>query len=364
MQVTDMMGRLERDTAQLRLRLSGLTRQIASGQRAEGFGDIAPSVPRALDLKAEIARRDSYGQAIGEAQQCAAASQSVLSRLIAIGREFGEQVAMKLDPDHPEDLAPVAERARQALVEVGQLLNSRHAGEYLFGGSDFANPPIPDPEKLPTGGMAAQVRAAVAALGGGNAAAVAAATKAAAQDDSAGVTPFSAFLVDPAQGMAEARRAVPAEDGVMVSYGLFASRNASAASTGETAGGWARDLMRGLMSLAALTPAQTADKQDFRDFAATIRDGLRSATAALGAEAGAPRADADRHALAAGRHPGGGPGRDAVAAAADPDPAAGQLRRHRAGRQPHARAVPALSAARRGGTRWRRRGRGPRFTRS
>ena len=287
MLVNDMMVRLQRDTALIRSRLVELNRQSATGQRTDALGDLGAQLPRAFALKAEIARRDGYGQAIGEAQQRAAATQTALTRLTAIGREFGEDVAMKLDPSHPEELPAIAERARQALVEVGQLLNSRSAGEYLFGGSDFANPPIPDPDNLPSSGMATQIAAAVAGLGGGNAATVAAATRAAALDDTAGVTPFSAFVTDPATGASEARRAVPADDGVMVSYGLFASRNASVTSEGETVGSWARDLMRGLMSLASLGSAQTSDADDFREFAVTIREGLRSATTALGGEAGA-----------------------------------------------------------------------------
>jgi flagellin-like hook-associated protein FlgL len=283
----DLSGRLEQDTAQLRLRLQTLTRQLSTGQRAEAPGDIAPQLPRAIELRTELARREAYGSAIGQAQQRAAAAQTVLSRLTAIGRDFAETVALKLDPNAPQDLPSVAERARQALVEVGHLLNTRHAGEYLFGGTDFTNPPVPDPDGLPTSGWATQIAAAVGSLGGGNAAAVATATRSAAQDDSPGATPFSAFVSDPAQGLVEARRSVPSEDGVLVPFGLFANRNAAVTSTGETAGGWARDLMRGLMSLAALTPAQVADRQDFQDLAVTIREGLRSATAALGAEAGA-----------------------------------------------------------------------------
>lgn len=287
MNIGDMAGRMERDTAQIRQRLQTLTRQLTTGQRAEAPGDIAPELPRAIALRTEMAQRDAFGAAIGQAQQRAAATQTVLTRLTAIGRDFAETVALKLDPDKAADLPAIAERARQALVEVGQLLNTRHAGEYLFGGSDFLNPPIADPEALPTGGWAAQVAAAVGGLGGGSAATVAAATRAAVQDDSAGATPFSGFLSDPAQGLGEPRRSVPSEDGVLVPFGLFANRNAGVTSTGETAGGWARDLMRGLMSLAALTPAQVADRTDFQDFAVTIREGLRSATSALGAEAGA-----------------------------------------------------------------------------
>ncbi|MBV1797686.1 flagellin [Siccirubricoccus sp. G192] len=146
---------------------------------------------------------------------------------------------------------------------------------------------MPDPAGLPASGFAGQIATAIGTLGGGNAATVAAATKSAAQSDAAGVTPFSAFASDPATGLAEPRRGVPAEDGVVVPYGLFANRNAAATSSGETAGSWARDLLRGLASLAALTPAQATSPQDFRDLAAVIRNGLKSASAALADEAGA-----------------------------------------------------------------------------
>ncbi|MBY0334217.1 MAG: flagellin [Acetobacteraceae bacterium] len=302
--VGDLASRLERDAAPLRQALQTLTRQLSTGQRAETPGDMAPELPRAITLRTELARREVYGTAIGQAQQRVAAVQTVLTRLTAIGREFAEEVALKLDPNAPGELSVVAERARQALVEVGQLLNTRHAGEYLFGGSDFLNPPIPDPDGLPAGAWATQIAAAVGGLGGGTAATVAAATRAAVQDDSTGVTPFSGFVSDPASGLAEPRRSVPSEDGVLLPFGLFANRNAAVTSAGETAGGWSRDLMRGLMSLAALTPAQVADRGDFQDFAVTIREGLRSATAALGNEAGALGQTQARLDAAVARHEG------------------------------------------------------------
>ena len=213
MSSVSLLGRLEADGAALRLRLETLTRQASTGRRTEAIGELAPQLPRALTLRGEIGRREAYGSAIGEALGRATTTGTVLQRLAAIAGEFADGVAIKLDPNDTGSLALVAARARAAMVEVGQLLNSRSNGEYLFGGSDFANPPVPDPEGLPDSGMARQVAGAVATLGVGNAAAVAAATKAAAMDDSAGVTPFSAFLSDPAGGLAEPRRSVPAGDG-------------------------------------------------------------------------------------------------------------------------------------------------------
>ncbi len=281
----DLLGRLEQDSARLRLQLQGLTRQLGSGQRGQVLGDLAAELPRALDLRGEIARRDAYTGSIGQAEARATATQSAMERLIEIGREFGETVAMKLDPRDPDSVGPYAQRARAALVEVGQILNTRYSGEYLFGGSDFANPPVPDPDALPTGTMAQSITTAVGSLGGGNAATVAATTLNAAQNDD---SPFSSFLADPTGGLVEARRSIPAEEGAKIDWGLFANRNAAAVSTGETTGSWARDLMRGLMSLAALTPeTATNAPDDFQAFAATIREGLRSATTAMAEEAGA-----------------------------------------------------------------------------
>jgi hypothetical protein len=138
--------------------------------------------------------------------------------LADIAREFGAGVAVKLDANDPASIPLAAARARAALVEVGHLLNAWEGGEYLFGGSDSANPPVPAPNALPASGFAAQIAGAVGTLGGGNAAAVAAATRAAAASDAAGTTPFSAFLSS-GPGLAEPRRSVPAEDGALVPYG-------------------------------------------------------------------------------------------------------------------------------------------------
>ncbi len=279
------IGALSAEAALLRGRMETLGRQVADGRRGPLYGDIAPEARRAIDLRAEIARREGYGASIGRALGRGAAAQAALGRLAQIAEQFFAET-MTLNGAEPTRTAAVATMARAAMEEVAGLLNERHAGDYLFAGSDTANPPVPDPANIATGGMAAQIAAAVAGLGGGNAAAVAAATRAAAMDDTAGVTPFSAFLADPAQGGSEAPRSLVAADGERLAYGLFANRNARAVSTGETTGSWARDLLRGLATLAALDPAQGQLGADFTELVGTVREGLRSAVQGLGEEAG------------------------------------------------------------------------------
>lgn len=286
----EMFRSLTSETALLRTRLETLTRQSTSGERAERLGDLAPEIPRAVSLRAEIGRRELYGTAMDQALGRTAVMQNGLERLTEIARDFRTKAATRLASGDPGSLMTVQSDARAALAEVAHLLNTRHAGEYLFGGSDLGHPPIPDPEGLATGQMAQDIAAEIGNLGTHGAAATIAATRGIAQSTAAGVTPFSDFLTaDEAlpPGEREARRGVPAADGQLIGYGIAANRNAEAVSSGETTGSWARDLMRNLMSLAALTPAQMSNAQAFDGLVASIRDGLSSAEIALGEEAGA-----------------------------------------------------------------------------
>jgi flagellin-like hook-associated protein FlgL len=295
------IGRLDVGAAALRERLELLTRQVADGRKGPAYGDIAPEARRAIDLRAEIARREVWQGAISRTLAQTSVAQTTLGRIEAIATQFYQE-AIRLNGMSGASIAAVAASARAAMVEFAMLLNERYAGEYIFGGTDSANPPIPDPAGIATSGMAADIAAAVAGLGGGNAAAVAAATLAAAQSDAPGTTPFSAFLSDPGRGLTEPRRSVPSAEGERIPYGLFANRNAAATSTGETTGSWSRDILRALATLAALDPSQAGLGADFTALVATVRDGLRSALDALAVERGALGATEQRLAAVAERH--------------------------------------------------------------
>lgn len=295
------IGRLDTGAAMLRARLELLTRQVSDGRQGPGYGDIAPEARRAVDLRAELNRREVWQGTISRALARTEVAQNTLGRIADVATQFYQE-AIRLDGTSGARISAVATAARAALVEVASLLNERHAGEYLFGGSDSANPPIPDPQGILASGIATDIAAAVGGLTVGNAAAVAAATLAAAQSDAAGTTPFSAFVSDPAQGLGEPRRSVPAAEGERVAYGLFANRNAAATSVGETTGSWARDVLRGLATLAALDPAQAALGTGFTELMAVVRGGLRSAVDAIGVERGALGATEQRLETTARRH--------------------------------------------------------------
>jgi len=285
----DISGRLAAETSRLRERMEVLIRQTASGQRSNRLGDLAPDVPRAISMRAQTGRLEAYDRVLTQSIGRTDIMQGSLSRLNEIARDFRGTVLPRLYSGDPLMLAGIQSQARAALTEMAHLLNARHAGEYLFGGSDITNPPIPDPEGLVNGQMAQDIAAEVATLGAAGAAAVLAGTRTAAQSNAAGVSPFSDFLRDQAAlpvAEQEGRRVVPAADGQAVAYGIFADRNAIAVSTGETTGSWARDLMRNLMTLAALEPGQMNELPEYTDLLAGLRDGFAAAEVALAEEAG------------------------------------------------------------------------------
>lgn len=288
MAVIDMLSRLNADTQVLRARLQTLTQQSSSGFKSEALGDLGADQPRALDIKSEIARQQTYSSAIAAAGARATATQGVLGQLQSIAQNFADTVALKLDPNDPQGITAAATAAKDALGQVAKLLDSQQAGQYLFGGTDLANPPIPNAAGIATSGFASQIATAVGTLGGGNAAAVLASAVTAAGSNAAGVTPFSAFLSDPTTGLNEPRRAVPSADGQTVAYGISANRNAVAVSAGATAtGSWARDLLGGLAVIANLTPASAASQPDFTQLASGVQGWLKGAETTLADEQGA-----------------------------------------------------------------------------
>ncbi|MCU0886453.1 MAG: hypothetical protein MUF65_01375 [Rubritepida sp.] len=290
MSSVELSGRLSVETARLRERMELLTRQATTGRRSDQLGDLAPDVPRAMTLRNGLQRLEAYDGVLTQTEGRTTVMQAAMGRMMDIAREFRSTTVPRLYGRDPVALTIARSDARAALVEIGHLLNTRHAGEYLFSGSDIGNPPIPDPGALATGQMAQDIAAEVANLGGSGAAAVLAGTRTVAQSNAAGVSPFSAFLQSQAAlapGDREPRRAAPAADGERVPYGSFADRNAVAVSTGETTGSWVRDLMRNLMSVAALDPAQLSLDPEFPDFVSGLRAGFESAETALAEDRGA-----------------------------------------------------------------------------
>lgn len=272
----------------LKTQLGTLSAQSTDGRRGTYYGDIAGQAGRAISLRGGVARGEAHAQAIDRVLGRTAIAQSTMTQLSSIAENFLTQ-AGKISRADTSRISALADSARQAIGQVGALLNAKAGSDYLFSGPDTANPPIPNPDGIMSTPMAQGIAAAVASLSPGNGDAVNATTLAAAGSTVPGDTPFSDYLLDPARGRGEARPSVLAEDGQAVAVGLFANRNATEpASPGSPQeGGWSRDLLRGLMTLASLTPDKTVAGEDFDKVVGGITAALKSAMTGLGVESGA-----------------------------------------------------------------------------
>jgi len=339
-----LIGRIDQNASILRERLSQLGEQVSTGRKGTSYAALDTDAPKSMDLRAEMTRRGAYQSAISQTISKIQVTQDVLDRIGAIAEKFAAGTAKLMGVTKAEEIQIQAGQARAALKEVANLLNEKFNGDFLFGGSDAHRPPIPDPDNILTSGMAAGIATAVASLTSGNAVTVLANTKALAQSDTYGITPFSPFLstkqgwavsttfavgdlvvnngniyratvagtsastgggpagtgtgivdngvtwdfVQPGAiaGGIEGRRSLLSSDGARMDYGLFANRNGAVVSSGETTGSWARDLMRGLASIAALTPGQSQLGEGYTEFVTTVQQGLKSAVNALALERG------------------------------------------------------------------------------
>ena len=338
----NLTARISLNSTQLRDRIAVLGEQISTGRKGKTYAAVGADAPKAIDLRSEIGRRETYQATINQTLSKIRVSQDVLDRIGAIAQKFTANSAKLLGAAKPEEIQIQAAQAEAAMAEVANLLNEQYTGEYLFGGSDSRNPPIPNPQTIATSGMGAAIITAVGTLNGSNVATVLADTKSLAQSNGATVTPFSDFLrttkwagttpyavgdlivnngniyrattagnsaaaggptgtgtgigdgtatwdwvkAGSIAGATEPRVNILGNDNDRVEYGIHANRNAAIVSTGETTGSWARDLLRGLASIAGLTPDKAQLGNDYTTFVTTVRKGLESAVDALALERG------------------------------------------------------------------------------
>jgi flagellin-like hook-associated protein FlgL len=340
-----LTGRIDLNAVLLRERLTRLGEQVSSGRKGSSYAVLNTGAPKAMDLRGDISRREAYQNTIQQTLAKVQVTQDVLDRIGAIAERFTANTAKLMGATKPEEIQIQAGQARAALVEVANLLNERYSDEYLFGGTATHQPPIPDPDGILTSGMTSGIIDEVALLTSANAATVLANTKALAQSDAYGTTPFSPFLstnrgwavstpfavgemivsngniyrataagtsastgggpagtgtgivdngvtwdfVQPGAiaGGIEGRRNLLSSDNERIEYGIAANRNGAVVSSGETTGSWARDLLRGLASIAGLTPEKSQLGDGYTTFIATVQQGLKSSVNALALERGA-----------------------------------------------------------------------------
>jgi flagellar hook-associated protein 3 FlgL len=280
-----LLSQLLADNSVVRTRLNTLTTQASSGYVANDFAGLGPSASAALALQPALAHTQSWQSNIDSATGRMQVAQGALTQISQIASDFYAQTN-NLNSLNASTVDSVAASARQALSQVANLLNSKVGDIYVFAGQDSANPPVPNADAINGSAFATAIASAVQNLSAAGPAATIASTLATAGANTAGTSPFSAALSQPAATLAGQRPTVQTSEASYVPTGILASANADIASTGSsTTGSYTRDIMRALATLGALSSSQVSDP-GFAAVVADTRTSLGGAITALNQDAG------------------------------------------------------------------------------
>ena len=273
------------DSGTIRARLNTLTTQAADGRIADSFAGLGAGAATSLALTPAIATNANWQKGIDAATGRMNVAQTALASISSIASSFYAQ-SNNLNGLNDQQVQTIASSARDALRQMAGLLDTTDAGTYVFAGQDSANPPVPDPDQIATSGFATSIAAAVGGLAANGASATIAATVATASSNAPATSPFSTALSQAATAVNVLRPSVTVGQSSSVATGIMASANADVVSTGaNSTGSYMRDIMRGLATLAALTPGQSS-VAGFSDLVADTRATLGSAVDALNEDAG------------------------------------------------------------------------------
>lgn len=272
-----MIPTLVGQSAKVSQRLNELTEQASTGLASQTYAGLGGGASVALDLNAQVNTLQVHQAAINQATGSIGVTQTAMKQIQQIAATFASDIP-NLNGLNPSEVDSIAAQANGALQQVADLLNTTDGNSYVFGGQDSANPPIPSPENILSSGFYTQIHATVSGLSSAGAGATAAATLAVAASNSAGTTPFSAYMSQP--GSSISVPAVQTGGGVPVQIGLLASSNSVAVSSGtSTTGSYMRDLMRTLATLGSLSSSQLNDP----GFGALVSDTSSSLNGAISA---------------------------------------------------------------------------------
>jgi flagellar hook-associated protein 3 FlgL len=250
--------------------LDTLTEQASTGLVAQTYAGLDAGASISLDLNPQLTALQNYQNNIGQATGSMQVTQATMTQIQQIAATFTAAIP-SLNGLNSTEVDSVAAQANAALQQVADLLDTQDGSNYVFGGQDSGNPPVPSPDNILTSGFYTQINAAVAGLSANGASATAAATLAIAGSNAAGTSPFSAYMSQPASSISApvVQTGEGGGGGGTVQTGLLASANSVAVSSGSsTTGSYMRDLMRALATLGSLSSSQINDP----GFAALVQD--------------------------------------------------------------------------------------------
>lgn len=237
--------------------LDTLTEQASTGLVSQTYAGLGGEASVSLDLNPQLSALQTYQNNIDQATGSMQVTQTAMTQIQQIAATFAGDIP-NLNGLNPSEIDSIASQAKAALQQVAGLLDTQDGSNYVFGGQDSANPPVPSPDNILSSGFYTQINASVSALSTNGASATAAATLATASSNAIGTSPFSAYMSQPASAISAP--VVQTGEGGTVQIGLLASGNSVAVSSGtSTTGSYMRDLMRALATLGSLSSSQVSD---------------------------------------------------------------------------------------------------------
>jgi flagellar hook-associated protein 3 FlgL len=269
------------DASLVKQSIDALTQQSSTGFVSATFDGLGQAASTALDLTAQLGLNTTAQANADQASAIQQVSQTALGQIQTIVAGFTPQL-ISAQTTGTQALATLSVSAQDALSQVASLLDTKVGDIYVFAGQDSRTPPVPDPGGITQSAFYAAIQSAVAALGGSGAAGVQTQTLAASGPGA--TSPFSASL----EG-SNAPASVDLGGGQRVQVGVLADSNSDAVSAGigtTSTGSYTRDILRGLATIAALSPAQGSDPQLGALLQGTLQS-LQDATGALNTDIGA-----------------------------------------------------------------------------
>jgi flagellar hook-associated protein 3 FlgL len=246
--------------------LDTLTEQASTGLVSQSYAGLGGEASLSLDLNPQLTALQTYQTNIGQATGSMGVTQTAMTQIQQIAASFVAAIP-NLNGLSPTEVDSIAAQANAALQQVAGLLDTKDGNNYVFGGQDSDNPPVPSPDNILSSGFYTQINAAVSSLSSNGASTTIAATLTIASSNASGTSPFSAYMSQAPSAISPP--VVQTGQGGTVQIGLLASGNSVATSSGtSTTGSYMRDLMRALATLGSMSSSQVNDP----GFATLVQD--------------------------------------------------------------------------------------------
>lgn len=133
---------LIRQLHQLNDRQNRLQSQAATGQRVQWADEDPAAMERTLQLQASGVSNSQYARNIDFVQERSTVSLTEMRALNTVLGRAGEIAILADDTRSPEELKAYAAEVEQLIRQAVESGNTRHRGDYLFGGTRTGEPPF------------------------------------------------------------------------------------------------------------------------------------------------------------------------------------------------------------------------------